>query len=298
MSTTRSAVRRAAGPPRPGARRRRAAPRCTRRTPGWRPGTRRRRSASRCRAASRSRRRRAPRRDAAAGRPGRGDPAFGHGPHAGRRLDRGDRGDRGGPARPGQGGQAGARAEVDHVRPGQVGPLGDHVDQGGRRPRPSALPRTRRAPPGILERAHSATPALAAVEAIGLPHRVIRQGPVRSLAEAARARGVAPADVVKTMVVRRGEDDFLFVLVPGDRTISWPKLRALLGVSRLSMPDAEVARQVTSPAWPWPRAPMRSSRCWGHPWPTSPTRRRLVASEQVRCCRAPSRSAGPAPCRR
>jgi Cys-tRNA(Pro)/Cys-tRNA(Cys) deacylase len=89
------------------------------------------------------------------------------------------------------------------------------------------------------------TPALEAIEGIGLAHRVIRHGPVRSLADAARARGVAPADVVKTMVVRRGDDDFLFVLVPGDRAISWPKLRALLGVSRLSMPDAEVARQAT-----------------------------------------------------
>ena len=88
-------------------------------------------------------------------------------------------------------------------------------------------------------------PALAAAEAAGVEHRVIRHGPVRSLAEAAQARGVPPADVVKTMVVRRGPDDFLFVLVPGDRTISWPKLRALLGVSRLSMPDAATAREVT-----------------------------------------------------
>ena len=90
-----------------------------------------------------------------------------------------------------------------------------------------------------------ASPAIAAAAAAGLPHRVIRHGPVRSLAEAADARGVAPADVVKTMVVRRGPDDFLFVLVPGDRTISWPKLRALLGVSRLSMPDAAAAREAT-----------------------------------------------------
>jgi Cys-tRNA(Pro)/Cys-tRNA(Cys) deacylase len=35
------------------------------------------------------------------------------------------------------------------------------------------------------------------------------------------------------------------VLVPGDRAISWPKLRALLGVSRLSMPDAATAREAT-----------------------------------------------------
>ena len=93
---------------------------------------------------------------------------------------------------------------------------------------------------------------------------------MRSLAEAARARGVAPADVVKTLVVRRGEDDFLFVLVPGDRAISWPKLRRLLGVSRLSMPGAEVARQATG----YERGtitPFGSAR----PWP-------VIADERVR----------------
>jgi Cys-tRNA(Pro) deacylase len=89
------------------------------------------------------------------------------------------------------------------------------------------------------------TPALDAVRAAGITPRVIRHGPVQSLAEAADARGVTPADVVKTLVVRRGDGDFLFVLVPGDRAISWPKLRAVLGVSRLSMPDAATARQVT-----------------------------------------------------
>jgi Cys-tRNA(Pro)/Cys-tRNA(Cys) deacylase len=88
-------------------------------------------------------------------------------------------------------------------------------------------------------------PALEAAEASGLEHRVIRHGPVTSLAEAARLRAVAPAGVVKTLVVRRSADDYVFVLVPGDRAISWPKLRKLLGVSRLSMPSAEVARQAT-----------------------------------------------------
>ena len=87
--------------------------------------------------------------------------------------------------------------------------------------------------------------ALDVLDSSGIAYRVIRHGPVRSLAEAAKARGVEPADVVKTMVVRRGEGDYVFVLVPGDRTISWPKLRAVLGVSRLSMPDADTARAVT-----------------------------------------------------
>jgi Cys-tRNA(Pro)/Cys-tRNA(Cys) deacylase len=105
-------------------------------------------------------------------------------------------------------------------------------------------------------------PALAAVTAAGIPHRVIRHGPVGSLAEAAAARGVEIRDVVKTLVVRRADDDYVFVLVPGDRVISWPKLRALLGVNRLSMPDAATAKEATGyargtitpfgSARPWP----------------------------------------------
>ncbi|MBD5784934.1 YbaK/EbsC family protein [Cellulosimicrobium terreum] len=87
--------------------------------------------------------------------------------------------------------------------------------------------------------------AAAALEASGIDFTITRHGPVGSLAEAAAARGVDPSRVLKTLVVRRGEDDYLFVLVPGDRQISWPKLRALLGVSRLSMPDKDVARDVT-----------------------------------------------------
>ncbi len=79
----------------------------------------------------------------------------------------------------------------------------------------------------------------------GIEHEIVRHGPASSLAEAAALRGIEPAGIVKTLVVRRGDDDYLFVLVPGDRTISWPKLRALLGVSRLSMPDAATAREVT-----------------------------------------------------
>ncbi|WP_394216702.1 aminoacyl-tRNA deacylase [Brachybacterium vulturis] len=87
--------------------------------------------------------------------------------------------------------------------------------------------------------------AFDALTASGLDFEITRHGRVGSLAEAAAARGVDPRDIVKTLVVRRGEGDFLFVLVPGDREISWPRLRALLGVNRLSMPDQEVAKEVT-----------------------------------------------------
>jgi Cys-tRNA(Pro)/Cys-tRNA(Cys) deacylase len=87
--------------------------------------------------------------------------------------------------------------------------------------------------------------AIAALDASGIGYRVVRHGRVGSLAEAAAARGIEPRALLKTLVVRRADDDFLFVLVPGDREISWPRLRTLLGVSRLSMPDADTALAVT-----------------------------------------------------
>lgn len=89
------------------------------------------------------------------------------------------------------------------------------------------------------------TPAIDALEASGIDFEVTAHGRVNSLEEAAAVRGVEPWQVLKTLVVRRAEGEYLFVLVPGDREISWPKVRALLGVNRISMPDKDVARDVT-----------------------------------------------------
>lgn len=105
-------------------------------------------------------------------------------------------------------------------------------------------------------------PALAALAAAGIEHQVVRHGPVSSVVEAAASQGVEIRDLVKTIVVRRSEDQYIFVLVPGDRVISWPKLRGLLGVNRLSLPDAGSAKEATGyergtitpfgSARPWP----------------------------------------------
>ena len=88
--------------------------------------------------------------------------------------------------------------------------------------------------------------------------------------EAAEAQGVEVRDLVKTLVVRRAADDYVFVLVPGDRQISWPKLRAVLGVNRLSLPDAATAKDATGyergtitpfgSAKPWPVIADESAR--------------------------------------
>ena len=75
------------------------------------------------------------------------------------------------------------------------------------------------------------TPALDAIAALGIPHRVVRIEPARSAEEAAERQGIPLRALLRTIVVRRGDDDYLFVLVPAGRRFDWPKLRAHLGVT-------------------------------------------------------------------
>jgi Cys-tRNA(Pro)/Cys-tRNA(Cys) deacylase len=89
------------------------------------------------------------------------------------------------------------------------------------------------------------TPALRALAAAGLRHDVVRTRPARSAEESAELQGIALGDLLRTIVVRRGAGDYVFVLVPGGREIDWAKLRAHLGVNRLSLPDQDEARAAT-----------------------------------------------------
>lgn len=75
---------------------------------------------------------------------------------------------------------------------------------------------------------------------------VIRERPAASsLDEAAALLGIPAASIVKTLVVKRSDDTYLFALIPGDRAISWPKLRAVVGVNRLRLPEPELALAAT-----------------------------------------------------
>lgn len=89
------------------------------------------------------------------------------------------------------------------------------------------------------------TRALDALSAAGVQHDVVRTEPASTPDDSARMQGVELNQLLRTIVVRRGEGDYVFVLVPGGRRFDWPKLRAHLGVSRLSLPDADEARAVT-----------------------------------------------------
>jgi Cys-tRNA(Pro)/Cys-tRNA(Cys) deacylase len=89
------------------------------------------------------------------------------------------------------------------------------------------------------------TPALRALRGSDLAYGVVRTERARSAEESASFQGIELGQLLRTIVVRRGVDDYVFVLVPGGRQIDWPRLRAHLGVSRLSLPDAEEAKAAT-----------------------------------------------------
>lgn len=78
----------------------------------------------------------------------------------------------------------------------------------------------------------------------GIALEVRRRPPARDLQEAAELLGIPASDIAKTVVVRAGADSYLFAVVPGDATLSWPKMRALLGVSKMKFPSAQEAFEV------------------------------------------------------
>ncbi len=86
---------------------------------------------------------------------------------------------------------------------------------------------------------------LDAAAARGLAIEIRERPQARSLFEAAELLGIAPSGIVKTLVVKRSDDTYLFALVPGGRSISWPKLRALVGVNKLRLPEPELALAAT-----------------------------------------------------
>jgi Cys-tRNA(Pro)/Cys-tRNA(Cys) deacylase len=93
-------------------------------------------------------------------------------------------------------------------------------------------------PPGVRR-------MLADADRRGLAVELRRRPAARSLEEAAGLLGIRPSQMAKTIVVRRSNGSYLFVVIAGDTQIAWPKLRSLLGVSKMKLPDAAEALEAT-----------------------------------------------------
>ncbi len=86
---------------------------------------------------------------------------------------------------------------------------------------------------------------LDAAAARGLAVEVRPRPPARTLVEAAEVLGITPADIAKTLVLRRSGGEYLFAVLSGDTQLAWPLVRALVGVNKLTLPDAGEALTAT-----------------------------------------------------
>jgi Cys-tRNA(Pro) deacylase len=84
------------------------------------------------------------------------------------------------------------------------------------------------------------TPVTQYLDANQIAYRIFTHpGPVHSLEQAARERGQRPEQVVRSIVFRLSDGNFVMVLVAGPEQISWAALREHLGVSRMTMASPE-----------------------------------------------------------
>ncbi len=90
------------------------------------------------------------------------------------------------------------------------------------------------------ESAPISTPVTRYLDSKLITYRVFTHpGPVTSLEQAARERGQRPEQVVRSIVFRLSDSQFVMVLVAGAQQVSWPVLREYLGVTRMTMASPE-----------------------------------------------------------
>ena len=89
-------------------------------------------------------------------------------------------------------------------------------------------------------------PVSIALEKLGVPHKIFRhENPVTSFEQAANERGQRLSQVVRSILFRIAEDEFIMVLIAGSAQISWKALRKYLGRSRITMATEDEVFAVT-----------------------------------------------------
>lgn len=86
------------------------------------------------------------------------------------------------------------------------------------------------------------TPAIQYLRNRQIPFRLFQhQGPIHSLEQAAQEREQRLEQVVRSIVFRLSEEEFLMVLMPGPGQVPWKALRRYTGQSRLTMASEDEA---------------------------------------------------------
>jgi len=89
-------------------------------------------------------------------------------------------------------------------------------------------------------------PVSLALDKLGIAHSVFHHpGQVTSLEQAAQERHQRLGQVVRSILFRLSEGEYVMVLVAGPKQISWKALRKYLGQSRITMASEEEVLTVT-----------------------------------------------------
>lgn len=92
----------------------------------------------------------------------------------------------------------------------------------------------------------NSTPVTRALDKLKIPYRVFQHPrEVTSLEQAAQERGQAPEQVIRSIVFRISEGEYVMALMAGSQQVSWQALRKYLGVSRVTMATADELRAAT-----------------------------------------------------
>lgn len=90
------------------------------------------------------------------------------------------------------------------------------------------------------------TAATEALDRLRIPYRLfVHERRLRSLQQAAVERGLAPEQIVRSLLFRTETGEFVLVLMAGPDQVHWPQLRRHLGVSRLTTASAAEVQAVT-----------------------------------------------------
>jgi Cys-tRNA(Pro)/Cys-tRNA(Cys) deacylase len=89
-------------------------------------------------------------------------------------------------------------------------------------------------------------PASLSLEKLGVSHKIFRhENPITSLEQAAMERAQRTSQIVRSILFRIAEDEFVMVLIAGSTQVSWKKMRKHLGLSRVTMATEDEVLAVT-----------------------------------------------------
>ena len=118
-------------------------------------------------------------------------------------------------------------------------------------------------------------PVSMALNELGISHEVfVHPGPLRSLEQAAEERGQRPSQIIRSILFRVSQGEYLMVLMAGPGQIDWKTLRQQVGTNRLTMASEEEVLSITG-------YPLGAVAPFGLPYPLKILVDRSVLAEET-----------------